>query len=128
MAERQSMTTPEVVAGTLTDEHSDFLREGVAAIATQLMEAEISTEIGAGSGEIAEARATHRNGYRPRRFTPSTHRCEDRLSSDTTPRAARPAPPPRVEQAEQRGRLAARREQAAVEREQAASDRAHRRR
>ena len=30
MAERQSMTTPEVVAKTLIDEHADFLREAVA--------------------------------------------------------------------------------------------------
>ena len=29
MAERQSMTTPEVVAKTMIDEHADFLREAV---------------------------------------------------------------------------------------------------
>jgi len=66
MAERQSMTTPEVVAKTLIAEHSDFLREAVAAVAAQLMEAEISAEIGAGKGEITGTRSTHRNGYRPR--------------------------------------------------------------
>src|SRR5680860_643043 len=66
MAESQSMTTAEVVAKTIVDEHSDFLREAVAMVAAQLMEAEITNEIGAARGEVAQARATHRNGYRPR--------------------------------------------------------------
>ncbi len=66
MAESQSMTTPEVVAKTLIAEHSDFLREAVAMVAAQLMEAEIAGEIGAGHGERNADRATHRNGYRGR--------------------------------------------------------------
>lgn len=66
MAERQSMTTPEVVAKTMIDEHADFLREAVAMVAAQLMETEISAEIGASRGEVSAERATHRNGYRPR--------------------------------------------------------------
>jgi hypothetical protein len=45
MVERQSMTTPEVVAKTLIDEHADFLREAVALVAAQLMEAEITAEM-----------------------------------------------------------------------------------
>src|SRR5215216_6114659 len=66
MADRQSMTTQELVRRTLLDEHGDFLREAVAMVATQLMEAEISGEIGAGLGEVSAERVTHRNGYRPR--------------------------------------------------------------
>jgi putative transposase len=66
MAESQSMTTPEVVAKTLIEEHADFLREAVAMVAAQLMEAEIAGEIGAGRGEVSPGRATHRNGYRQR--------------------------------------------------------------
>ncbi len=66
MAEKQSMTTAEVVAKTLIAEHSDFLREAVAMVAAQLMEAEIAGEIGAGRGERNAERATHRNGYRER--------------------------------------------------------------
>jgi len=66
MAERQSMTTAEVVAKTLIDEHHDFLKEAVAMVAGQLMEAEISGEIGAGRGEVSPERVTHRNGYRQR--------------------------------------------------------------
>src|SRR5680860_4951 len=66
MAERQSMTTPEVVAKTMIDEHADFLREAVMMVARELMEAEISTEIGATRGEVSDERTTHRNGYRDR--------------------------------------------------------------
>jgi putative transposase len=67
MAESQSMTSAGVVAKALIEEHSDFLRESVAMIAAEIMEAEISRQIGAGKGEVAaEARSTHRNGYRPR--------------------------------------------------------------
>jgi len=66
MAERQSMTTPEVVAKTLITEHADFLRDAVAMVAAELMEAEIAGEIGAGHGERSSERQTHRNGYRQR--------------------------------------------------------------
>jgi transposase-like protein len=66
MAESNSMTTPEVVAETLIAEHGDFLREAVATVAAQLMEAEIAGEIGAGHGERSPERSTHRNGYRQR--------------------------------------------------------------
>jgi putative transposase len=66
MAESQSMTTAEVVAKTLITEHADFLRDAVALVARELMEAEITSEIGAGRGEVSAERQTHRNGYRPR--------------------------------------------------------------
>ena len=66
MAESQSMTSAGVVAKALIEEHSDFLRESVAMIAAEIMEAEIARQIGAGKGEVSEARSTHRNGYRPR--------------------------------------------------------------
>ena len=68
MAESQSMTTAEVVRKTLIDEHADFLAQAVALVAAQLMEAEITTEIGAGHGDVSAERATHRNGYRERRW------------------------------------------------------------
>jgi putative transposase len=45
----------------------DFVREAVALVAREVMEAEISSEIGADLGEVAPgARSTHRNRYRPR--------------------------------------------------------------
>ena len=66
MAEGQSMTVAEVVADVLAGEAGDFLREAVALVARELMEAEVSAEIGAGRGEVSADRTTHRNGYRPR--------------------------------------------------------------
>ena len=66
MADRQSMTTQELVRRTLVDEHGDFLKEAVAMVAAQLMEAEITAQIGAAHGEVSAERVTHRNGYRPR--------------------------------------------------------------
>jgi putative transposase len=66
MAEGQSMTVADVVEGVLAGEGGDFVREAVRLIAQELMEAEISGEIGAARGEVSAERLTHRNGYRPR--------------------------------------------------------------
>ncbi|MGH2990268.1 MAG: IS256 family transposase [Solirubrobacterales bacterium] len=66
MAEGQSMTTAEVVRKVMESEHADFLREAVATVAAQLMDAEITAEIGAARGEVSPERQTHRNGYRSR--------------------------------------------------------------
>jgi len=67
MADTQSMTKMELVRNTLVEEHGDFLKEAVAMVAAQLMEAQISLEIGAERGEVApDSRSTHRNGYRDR--------------------------------------------------------------
>jgi transposase-like protein len=61
MAESQRMTSAEVVAKTLIAEHGDFLREAVAMVASELMEAEISSQIGAVHSERSADRSTHRN-------------------------------------------------------------------
>jgi putative transposase len=66
MADGQSMTTQELVRRALLDEHGDFLGEAVALVAAQLMDAEITAEIGAAHGVVSAERVTHRNGYRPR--------------------------------------------------------------
>src|SRR6202162_2107314 len=66
MAEERRMTVAEVVANVLAGERGDFVREAVAIVARELMEAEVSAEIGAGRGEVSVERLTHRNGYRPR--------------------------------------------------------------
>ena len=66
MAEGHSMTVADVVADVLAGEAGDFLHEAVALVARELMEAEISAQIGAGHGEVSSERTTHRNGYRPR--------------------------------------------------------------
>src|SRR5215216_1700062 len=63
------MTIEEVVRRVLLDEHADVIREAVNAIAAEMMELEVSELIGAERGERRpEDRATHRNGYRPRRW------------------------------------------------------------
>ena len=67
MAEGHSMTVADVVAQVRDGRLEDFVREAVALVARELMEAEITAEIGAELGEVApESRVTHRNGYRPR--------------------------------------------------------------
>ncbi len=68
MAGQSRMTIEEVVRQVLRDEHADVIRESVRAVAQELMEAEVSELIGAKLGERTEDRATHRNGYRPRRW------------------------------------------------------------
>ncbi len=68
MAERHRMTADEVVAKLMSEEHVDFLRESLRWVVGQLMEAEVSELVGAGWGERSDDRATHRNGYRPRRW------------------------------------------------------------
>jgi transposase-like protein len=66
MAERQRITTAEVVAKTLSPSTATSSGEAVAMIAAELMETEISVQIGAGKGEITGTRSTPRNGYRSR--------------------------------------------------------------
>src|ERR1043166_4644251 len=63
------MTIEEVVRKVLLDEHADVIREAVKAVAAEMMEVEVAELIGAQRGERRpEDRATHRNGYRPRRW------------------------------------------------------------
>src|SRR5438128_2623424 len=67
MAERKRMTADEVVGYLLEGEGLDLLRESLAWVVQQLMEAEVSELVGAERGERApEERLTHRNGYRTR--------------------------------------------------------------
>ena len=69
MAGADRMTIEEVVRQVLLDEHADVIREAVKAVAAEMMELEVSELVGAERGERRpEDRATHRNGYRPRRW------------------------------------------------------------
>jgi transposase-like protein len=69
MAGSDRMTIEEVVRRVLREEHGDVIRESVRAVAQEIMESEVSELIGADRGERRpEDRATHRNGYRPRRW------------------------------------------------------------
>src|SRR3954447_13355467 len=63
------MTIEEVVRKVLLDGHADVIREAAGAVAAEMMELEVSGLIGAQRGERRpDHRATHRNGYRPRRW------------------------------------------------------------
>ena len=66
MAESHRMTAAQLADKLLQDEHADVLRESVAWMAAQLMDAEVAGRIGAELGERSPERTTHRNGYRPR--------------------------------------------------------------
>jgi putative transposase len=66
MAEGPRMTAAELADKLLQGEHADVLRDSVAWMAAQLMEAEVATRIGAELGERTSERVTDRNGYRPR--------------------------------------------------------------
>jgi transposase-like protein len=64
------MTADEVVGYLLEGEGLDVLRESLAWVVQQLMEAEVSELVGAAHGERApQERLTHRNGYRPRTWS-----------------------------------------------------------
>ncbi len=61
------MTVANVVAQVRDGRLEDFVREAVVLVTRELMEAEVSAEVGAELGVVApEARVTHRNRYRPR--------------------------------------------------------------
>ena len=69
MAGADRMTIQEVVKKVLLDEHADVIREAVKAVCAEMMELEVTELIGAERGERRpQDRATHRNGYRPRRW------------------------------------------------------------
>ena len=87
MAGQDRVTIEEVVRQVLRDEHADVIRESVKAMVQELMEVEISELIGAERGERRpEDRATHRNGYRPRRWDTSAGEIELQI-----PKSARAA-------------------------------------
>ena len=65
MAEK-SMSLDELVRKLMGDEHADVLRETLAWFAGELMEAEVTQQIGAGLHEKSPERTAHRNGYRER--------------------------------------------------------------
>lgn len=69
MADTHNLSTDALVRKVLTDDHADLVREAVSFLCRQIMEAEVSAQIGASLGERApDGRSTHRNGYRERRF------------------------------------------------------------
>ena len=69
MAGADRMTIEEVVKRVLLEEQADVLRAAVEAVCAELMEVEVSAQIGAERGERRpDDRMTHRNGYRAREW------------------------------------------------------------
>jgi putative transposase len=69
VAGREGMAVEEVVWRVLADEHADVLRESLRLLVRELMEVEVSELVGAELGQRRpDDRATHRNGYRARRW------------------------------------------------------------
>jgi transposase-like protein len=66
MAEDRMMTPADVVAHAMAGEHGDLLRDAVALVVRELMEAEVVSLTGAGRGERTAERVTNLNGYRER--------------------------------------------------------------
>jgi putative transposase len=63
---QSSLSLDELVRKLMGEEHADVLRETLAWFVRELMEAEVSSQIGAGLHEKSPERLTHRNGYRER--------------------------------------------------------------
>ena len=66
MAENRRMTAAQLADKLISSEHADVVRESVAWMVAELMEAEVASQIGAALGEVTPERLTQRNGYRPR--------------------------------------------------------------
>jgi putative transposase len=67
MADRPRMNAAQLVDKLLTSDHADVLRDSLAWLVAELMDAEVARLTGAEFGERApERRTTQRNGYRPR--------------------------------------------------------------
>jgi putative transposase len=63
------MATEGVVGRVFFDVRADVLCEALQLLVCELMEVEVSELVGAGLGERRpDVGATHRNGYRPRRW------------------------------------------------------------
>ena len=61
-----SLSLDELVRKLMGDDHADVLRESLAWFVSELMEAEVTAQIGAGLHERSPERTAHRNGYRER--------------------------------------------------------------
>ena len=68
MAEDLRMALLELLRKAELDEDVDFLREGVRAMAQQLMELEVAQHVGADKYERTAQRSGERNGYRDRNW------------------------------------------------------------
>jgi transposase-like protein len=68
MAQIEGTSTARGAVEKLLSEHSDVVRQSVAFMVGELIEAEVTQVIGAELGERSSERVTHRNGYRHRQW------------------------------------------------------------
>jgi transposase-like protein len=68
MADTLRIELLELLRKSEADPSSDFLRDGVKAMAQSLMEAEVEERLGAGRHERVDGRKGYRNGYREREW------------------------------------------------------------
>jgi len=80
MAEKRRMTPVELVDKVMGSEHADVVRESVAWVAAEIMEAEVAGQVGAELGEVAPERVAQRNGYRPRAWDTRAGEIELRIA------------------------------------------------
>src|SRR3954469_16541821 len=79
MAEKGRMTAVELVDKLMGSEHADVVRESVAWLVAEVMEAEVTGQIGAELGEVSAERVTQRNGYRERSWATRAGELELRI-------------------------------------------------
>src|SRR3954470_23638324 len=79
MAEKGGMTAVELVDKLMGSEHADVVRESVAWLVAEVMEAEVSGQIGADLGEVSPDRVTQRNGHRERAWATRSGKLELRI-------------------------------------------------
>lgn len=60
MAEAPRLTAQDLVGTPMSAEHADRLREAVAWLCAELMEAEVAAQIGAAHGQRSPERITNR--------------------------------------------------------------------
>ena len=71
MAEDRMTTPADVVAKAMGGEHGDLLRDGVALVVRELMEAEVAQLTGARRGERAAERVAERGAPTVARYAPA---------------------------------------------------------
>jgi putative transposase len=79
MAEGPRMTAAQVADKLLASEHADVLRQSVAWMVAELMEAEVAAQIGAELGQRTPGRLAQRNGYRARSWDTRVEELELRI-------------------------------------------------
>jgi putative transposase len=68
MADGGMVALRDALGKILEQDHPDLLREGVALLYRELMEAEVAAQAGAELYERSDDRVVYRNGYRPRQL------------------------------------------------------------